>query len=212
MGRWAASLLALVALGWWSVPRLADRARQRAELQFEHLRRTQAVTAPGDTVLDLVGLYFRQDAYPIWVMTGVLLARYGGGEYPPMSETLRQSRPIVVGLNYRMLALPDEERRFISEHYTHGWGNLYVLGCKLDGLVEGEERTIELLSERLYRWTGEPGAVEVDGAPFSSGVLMAGSHRVRAVRAVSAGSLRIQTPWDHEPPFPPRSDLYVNFE
>lgn len=210
--RWAVAVVTIVALGWWSVPRLADRTRLRADIQFEHLRRTQAVTGPDDTVLDLVGLYFRQDAYPVWVMTGVMLARYGAGEYPPMIETLRQSRPSVVGLNYRMLALPDDERRFISEHYAHGWGNLYVLGCKLDGLTHGEERTIELLSERLYRWTGEPGAVEVDGAPFSLGVLAAGTHRVRAVRAVAEGSLRIKTPWDDEPPFPPRGDLYVNFE
>lgn len=210
--RWAVALLLVPCLGWWSVPRLASKARMRADFQLEHLRRVQAITTDEDTVFDLVGLYFRRDAYPIWVMTGPMMARYASGEYPPLIETLRRTRPPITTLNYRTNALPDADHEFMEQHYVHSWGNLFVMGFQLGGMRAGEERTVDVLSTRTYRWSGEEGAIEVDGRPFSQAELSEGPHRVRATRDLDEGALRIPTPWDGQPPEPPRIDLYVNFD
>lgn len=210
--RWAVVLLVLPGLAWWSVPRIASKARMRADFQMEHLRRVQAVTKDDDTSFDLVGLYFRRDAYPIWVMTGPMLARYAAGEYPPLIETLRRTPPPVTTLNYRTMTLPEADREFLEQHYTHSWGNLFVLGFHLRGMSAGEERTVQVLSARTYRWEGAEGAIEVDGRPFMQGELTEGPHQVRATRAIEEGALRIPTPWDREPAEPPRFDLYVNFD
>lgn len=210
--RWAVALLVLPCLGWWSVPRISAKARMRADFQLEHLRRVQAITTDDETSFDLVGLYFRRDAYPIWVMTGPMLVRYAAGEYPPLIETLRRARPPVTTINYRTMTLPEPEREFLEQHYAHSWGNLFVLGFQLRGMGAGEERTIDVLAARTYRWSGAEGAIEVDGRPFVQGELTEGPHQVRAIQAIEQGALRIPTPWEHEAAEPPRFDLYVNFD
>lgn len=207
----ALTVALVVAAAVTSAPRLLEKAAPSMSYQLEHLRRVQEWTEPDDAVFDLTGLYFRRDAYPIWFMTGVMLQRYRAGLYPPLIPALRANQPAIVMLNYRTAALPAHDRAFLNEHFVHAWGNLLVHGFDLAGLAAGETRTIEALGTRRFRWTGAPGAIEVDGEPFVEGSLAAGPHRVRARADIGAGRLLLgSTPAALNAISPRR--LYVNFD
>ncbi len=129
----AAGLALLAALAAAdSFPRLAWEARDRNEGQMATLREVQRITAPDDAVFDLVGLHMREDPYPVFVMTGVMLQRYRGGEFPPIIPFLQRNEPVVAMTNYRTVSLPPADRAFLGTHFVHYAGSIYVLGRTVD--------------------------------------------------------------------------------
>jgi hypothetical protein len=180
----AAALLVL-ACAATSVPRMASRFDSLQARQLETLAEVQRVTTPDDTVFDLTGLYFRRDAYPVWVMTGPMLARYFAGEFPKMLPYFTERAPMAVMLNYRTRTLEGAERRFLLGNYIHQDGPLFVHGREVEKLSPGEELVFRALKTAPFRWEG-PAGLLVDGRPFVAGELARGEHRLGAAGA--AGS------------------------
>jgi len=193
-----------------SVPRLLQKTASTTGPQFATLNEVQRVTECCDTVFDLAGLYFRPDAYPsAYAMSGELLRWYGQGGFPRMVPELRRNACSAVILNYRTRALAGDERKFISTHYAHYWGNLFLAGLELTGVAEGTSVPFEVLKMRDFRYEGG-GAISVDGKPFREGMLTEGTHVVRVDRA--APSRIIMSTRSPAPPPAPPAELYVNFD
>ena len=214
-GRWGksgaviAGALAIAMLT--AVPRFLQKAAPGTALQFATLLEIQRVTTEDDRLFDLAGLYFRPDAYPSgYAMSGELLNWYAHGGFPRMVPELRRHACAGVLLNYRTLALPKEERRFIASHYVHYWSNLYLPGAELSNAPAGSTHAFEVMKGRAYRYEGN-GLITIDGRPFVRGELTAGTHTIAVVRASTEARLIVDTP----APVPPRvgpSSLYVNFD
>jgi hypothetical protein len=204
-------LVCLLVAGERSLPRLIDKTKRSQGLQLEVLREVQRITRPSDAVFDLVGFYFRPDAYPVFLMTGHMVDRYKRGAFPPISTALRASGPAVVMVNYRTAMLPVYDRTFIANHYTHYDLNILVPGTRLAGVGPGENREFDVLREAVFRHDG-PGQLFVDGRPFTQGGLTRGTHTLGANERLVGGRLVLDTP----PPVPadPRvsPDLFYGFD
>jgi hypothetical protein len=171
-----------------SAPRLAERMRRSHKVQIAQIERISRITAPDEPVFDLVGLYFRPDAYPIYLMTGAHFSRYRRGGFPPIAATLARSAPAVIGFNYRTSWLDGEDKEFIRSHYVHYDGNLFVPGRWLGTLEPGAKQSFEVLRSRPFVFRGE-GSLLVDGRPFARGVLDAGTHVLSTDTGIVEGSL-----------------------
>jgi hypothetical protein len=71
------------------------------------------------------------------------------------------------------------------------------------------DATFEALADRVFRYEGN-GAIEVDGAPFTRGLLTRGEHDIRVLRAAAPSRLVLDTP----PPAltgPPVVSLFPGF-
>jgi hypothetical protein len=207
--RWLVPAVLLLA-GVSALPRLASRSLPAMAAQLDTLVEVQRVTDPDDRLFDLVGLYFRPDAYPVFSMSGDLFRWYSFGRFPPIPETLRANQAVGVILNYRVGWLRPHERQFVGERFVHYSGNLFLLGRDLARLPPGIEVEHEVLKERVFRFEGR-GALRVDGRAFSEGLLARGSHSLRVDRLEGPGRLILATP----PPIPPARppvDLFVHFD
>ncbi|HXI13144.1 MAG TPA: glycosyltransferase family 39 protein [Thermoanaerobaculia bacterium] len=196
-----------------SMPRLLQDAARGTDSQFALLREIQRVTAPDDRLFDLVGLYFRPDAYTsAYAMSGELLTWYAHGGFARMVPELRRNLCAGVILNYRTSALGNEERMFIRTHFVHYWRNLFLAGAELTGAPRDSVVQFESLKSRAYRYDGD-GAITVDGASFLRGTLGTGIHTIRIERESATPSRLIM---DTPAPVParalPLTDLYVNFD
>lgn len=186
LGAAIALMLAGAAAG--SAPRLLAKARQTHEQQLALIERIGRMTLPDEPVFDLVGLYFRPDAYPIYLMTGAHFARYVAGGFPPIAPALARSKPVVIGLNYRTNWLRGADREFIRSHYAHYDGSLFVPGRRLGPLAPGETQSFEVLRTKPFAWRGD-GVLSIDGQPFARGVLEAGVHVLGSERGTRGGLL-----------------------
>jgi hypothetical protein len=201
----------LVAAAATSLPRLATAMRRTHAQQLALLERIGRITAPDEPVFDLVGLYFRPDAYPIYLMTGAHFARYRSGGFPPIAQTLSHSRPALIGFNYRTRWLEGEDRDFIRAHYVHYDGNLFVPGRGLASLEPGAQQAFEVLRRKPFAYRGD-GVLQVDGVPFTRGTLEVGVHTLSSPTGIRTGVLVQELP--EEPPLRPEpvSALYTPFD
>lgn len=171
-----------------SIPRIVgERAKDNAR-QLHVLARVQALTDASSPVFDLAGLYFRPDAYPVYVMTGAHFARYRRGDYPPIAPWLREHGLDLFVVNYRMRWLDGEDRAFLQENFVRVEPNLFLSGRDLDGLAAGEIRRFEVTRAGDYRFDGG-GELLVDGRAFRSGRLERGVYALSAPGGIGRGRL-----------------------
>jgi hypothetical protein len=207
-GAMVALCLALAAST--SVPRLVAKTVPANGIQLATLAEIGRITAPDDRVFDLAGLYLRPDAYPIFVMTGIMMGRYRAGGFPPIAPALDANQTVAAILNYRIGWLPEPDARFLREHFVHYGGNILVLGTRLDGLQPGESRPFRVLKTAPFRQQGS-GSLRVDGQPFSRGILERGAHVLSSDDGIASGKLILDTPEPHPTGAPPR-DLFLGFD
>lgn len=181
-------LACLIAHGLTSVPRLLGKIVAGKDDQMAMLQQINAITEPNETVFDMAGLYFRPDAYPVFVMTSAMVVRYQQGAFPRIIPYLRERAPACIIVNYRSFWLPRSERAFIVQHYVSYVGPLFVPGKSIPALGANQEQEFEVLAPRPFRFEGT-GTLLVDGAPFKRGVLARGVHKLRAETAISQGLL-----------------------
>lgn len=180
-------LFVLAALAT-SIPRITgERAKDNAR-QLHVLERVQALTEPASPVFDLAGLYFRPDAYPVYLMTSAHFARYRRGEYPPIAAWLREHGVDLFVVNYRVRWLEGEDRAFLQTHFVRVEPNLFLSGRDLDGLRPGESRRFEVTRAGDYRFDGE-GELLVEGKPFRAGRLERGIYTLSSREAIARGRL-----------------------
>ena len=225
----AAAWLALA--GMFSVPQLIGKVDSESQVyQMATLAEVQRITEPHDPVFDLVGLYFRPDAYPVFSMSRHMVCRYIAGGFDSIPDALRRNETPVVLTNYRVhwffnigtgeTCAPAEKnearrnergtgdtraasvKRFIGDHYVAYSGNIRVLGTKL---WPGAEKRLEILKAAEYRFDGT-GSLLLDGEPFDRGELAKGFHH--AISA-SGGRLLLVTPEPWPNPGEPRR-MYFN--
>jgi len=203
--------LVLVAASATSLPRIATRLGNAQGPQLSVLSEVQSVTTPDDTVFDLVGLYFRRDAYPVFVMTGAMMTRYYRGDFPPIIPYLESNHPAVMMLNYRTRALPRKDQLFLRSHYVHLDGPIFVLGASLRNLHPSDSTTFELLKTDAYRYQG-PSGILVDGKEFKTGELRAGRHTVTAAGNIEAGRILLDRAARHQTAARSTFELYPAFD
>lgn len=205
LGASSLALLLLIFLGAaaTSAPRLLRQAMPNIDRQFETLREVQRVTDPDDAVFDMVGLYFRPDGHPYYLMTSVTMARYAAGLVPPIVPELRRRRVMAFIFNYRIAWLDGEERAFLEDHYVHYDGNIFLHGWSLGGLRPGESLEIEVLADEQFRYDGD-GVILIGGEEFRRGPLAAGRHTVTRLLERGPDRLILDTPepihWPARPP------------
>jgi hypothetical protein len=180
-------LLLLPTLGT-SVPRIVGERAKDASRQLHVLERVQALTEPASPVFDLAGLYFRPDAYPVYLMTGAHHARYRHGDYPRIAPWLREHGLDLFVVNYRVQWLEGEDREFLQSNFVRVEPNLFLSGRDLDGLRAGETRRFEVTRAGDYRFDGD-GALQVDGRPFTRGRLERGVYALSSADGIARGRL-----------------------
>jgi hypothetical protein len=191
-----------------SAPRLVEKTAQSKLRQMKLLGMISLVADPDDAVFDLVGLYFRPDAYPVFTMTGVMMNRYRNGVFPRMIPALIENEAVAAMLNYRTRSLPAQESRFLTDHFIHYDDNLFVQGTAVE-LDPNERRTFRVLKSKPFRFEGK-GKLFVDGLLFREGVLERGVRELKAGAQAIEGRLMLDVP---APPHPePPKPLYVNFD
>ena len=178
----------LCAVMLTSVPRLLRETTRDNAYQLHLLERVQALTEPGDRVFDLAGLYFRDDAYPVYLMTGAHFVRYQQGDYPPIAAWLREHGLDLFVVNYRLKWLTGADRAFLQSHFVRVEPNLFLSGSDLDGLPPGAAKTFEVTRAGEYRFDGA-GALLVDGVSFVRGRLERGSYSLETPSGIERGRL-----------------------
>jgi hypothetical protein len=188
-------------------PRLMQKAAGSPDLQFATLREIDRVTPRGARCFDLVGLYFRPDAYPVYAMSGDMLVAYQHGTFPRIVPALRHNAVDCVMFNYRTEGMGAEEQQFVGAHFVHYWANIFLPGTDLS---HGGVPAFEVLAPRAFRYDGA-GAIAVDGTPFVRGTLLAGNHHIDVIRPSAPSRLIMDTPPPFPPPTAPRP-LYPAFD
>ena len=193
----------------------ADRRFRKSLVGNDHqlatLRTVSRLTAPNDPVFDLVGMYFRPDAYPVYTMTGVMMKKYRLGIFPPIIPALLQNEVTVCIDNYRMMWLPEAEKRFLSDHFIRYGRAVLIPGTVIRDLKPGAARRFRVLREKPFRYTGD-GSLLVDGAPFEVGVLMRGVHVLTAAIPISSGVLHLDVPPPERDDVPRAVPLFEHFD
>jgi hypothetical protein len=213
---WTAAAVLLLLAGGIAAPRLVEKGRadpgpRGQARQLALLDEVQRSTRPDDPVFDMAGFYFRPDGYPAYALSGDLLALVRAGGLPPLVEELRARQVVALVVNYRVDWLDGPEREFLADRFVHLTDNLFVLGADLGGAPAAVDLPWEALAARGFRWEGPPGALEVDGQPFSRGPLARGAHTLRLRAPVAAGRLILETPGP-APPRRPSSPMYPQFD
>ena len=181
-----------------SLPRLILKTAPSNRNQYEILREIDRIAKPDDAVFDLAGLYFRPDAYPVYLMTHAHATRYRGGFFPPMIPHFRQNGLVVYVRNYRSKLLGKMESQILARNFFPYKPNIYVSGKWMPNLVPGKAITFEVFKENPYRYEG-PGTLLVDGVPFAKGLLPKGEHLLTAEEPIRGGLLRLDTPLPDPP-------------
>ncbi len=204
---WQAMLgasLALAMAALISAPRLIEKSEHRGDpnstgYQLFIIKELSRITKPDDAVFDLVGFYFRPDAYPAYSLSKDLVGWYKDGAYPRMIPTLRQNETVAFVHTYRKKWLPAEEREFLRTHFIRYFANIYILGTDVSNCEPGKDYYFEVLKTKPFRYEGS-GEMTINGQPFTHGILGKGRHIVQ-VRDQGTGRLIMDTP-SPKPAFP----------
>lgn len=194
-----------------SLPRLIAKTAPGNRYQYEIMREIDRISRPGDAVFDMAGLYFRPDAYPVYLMTGAHFTRYRGGFFPPMIPWFRQNGLVLYIKNYRTQWLQNEERQLLRQHFFRYKPNIYISGKLLRNLDPGQLVTLEVFRDNPYRYEG-PGTLLVDGDPFKRGMLTKGEHELTTNTPIRGGLLRLDTPLPDPPVQAIDYPIYTNFD
>lgn len=200
---WFTVLLLLAAAGLQGLPYLALRSISFLEPQLETLRAIHRATEPDEAVFDMVGLHFRPDGHYFYNLTrdGLKLYRLGeAGGIRRIPDELRDREVAAFIMNYRFEGLPQEDRRFLLEHFAQYDGNVFLAGSSLP-IEAGESLEFEVLKSKPFRYDGD-GAILVDGEPFRQGLLGKGVHRI--TRVERRGPDRLIAATSPPVPWPPR--------
>lgn len=183
-----------------SLPRLLREPGRSNDYQLHLLERVTALTDEGDRVFDLAGLYFREDAYPVYLMTGAHYVRYGQGDYPAIAPWLSEHGLSLFLVNYRTRWLSGEDRNFLQSHFVRVEPNIFMSGSALDGLAPGAIKIFEVTRDDRYRFDGE-GELFVNGRPFSEGLLERGRYELSTPNGVAHGRIVLAKapPYDGSP-------------
>ena len=183
-----------------SLPRLLREPSRSNDYQLHLLERVAELTDEGDRVFDLAGLYFRDDAYPVYLMTGAHYVRYEQGDYPPIAPWLREHGLSLFLVNYRTRWLSGQDREFLQTHFVRVEPNLFMSGSALDAMAPGAAKGFEVTRTDRYRFDGE-GELLVDGRRFSEGVLERGLHELSTSTGVAHGRIVLSKapPYDGSP-------------
>jgi hypothetical protein len=158
----AAFSLALLAHGvvWFvATKRHVEMSNAR---QVELMRTAELLTDPQrDAVFDGAGLVpSRHPPGYDWVIQRLSLESFRSGRFRPIREQLAEGRTPVVIPNYRVAALPSEDRRFISAHYIPLAGDFYVAGATFG---QGDHAWDCLVTGRYYVGCNVRGTLSIDG-------------------------------------------------
>ncbi len=199
----AALVIAMAAMV--SAPRLIEKSQHRGDpnstgFQMFVLKELTRITEPDDAVFDLVGFYFRPDAYPAYSLSKDLVGWYKDGAYPRMIPTLRQNETVAFIHTYRKKWLPDEELDFLKHRFIRYFGNIFILGTDVSNCEPDKEYFFEVLKTKPFVYEG-PGEMTVNGRPFTRGVLGKGHHVITVKDNQGQGRLIMDTPAP-KPPFP----------
>ena len=209
--QWATVVLFLILALVTSFPRFFTKILPSNQHQYFLMDEVNRITEPDDPVFDLAGLYFRPDAYPVYLMTGSHFARYLVGKFPPIAPAFRENGLVVYLKNYRINWLRGEDRRVLKENFIRYRANIYISGKSLHNLQPGQPLQFEVFKAKNYRYTGS-NTLLVNGEPFTEGRLEKGVHELSCLEPIRDGAIRMITP---EPtPEPSRQDypIYVNFD
>ena len=206
---WPALFGACLVLGTAAVvsaPRLIEKSQHRGDpnstgFQMFAIKELSRITEPDDAVFDLVGFYFRPDAYPAYNLSKDLMGWYEEGAYPRMIPTLRKNEVVAFIHNYRKKWLPDEESDFLKHRFIRYFGNISILGTDVSNCKPDKEYVFEVLKTKPFRYEG-PGELTVNGKPFTHGILGKGHHVITVKNNEGKGRLIMETP-PPKPPFPP---------
>ncbi len=193
----AATIAALTLVLATSGPRLFGEHDRVNDYQLHLLGRVQSLTRPEDPVFDLAGLYFREDAYPVYLMTGAHYLRYRNGDYPRIAPSLKERGLAAFIVNYRLRWLGGEDRAFLQGHFVRVEPNIFLSGSDLAAFTVGSEKSFEVTRGADYRFDGD-GELWVDGRPFESGRLERGTHRLTSPSGIANGRLVLS----QAPPMP----------
>ena len=200
----ACMTLAIAALV--SSPRLIEKSQHRADpnstgFQMFVIKELSRITEPDDAVFDLVGFYFRPDAYPAYSLSKDLVGWYKEGAYPRMIPTLRENEVVAFVHTYRKKWLPEEELDFLKHRFIRYFGNIFILGTDVSNCKPDQEYVFEVLKTKPFVYEG-PGELTVNGQPFTRGILAKGHHVITVKNNEGQGRLIMDTP-PPKPPFPP---------
>ncbi len=196
--RWTGiAVVALVVGGIVTgIPRLLHETRRSNTDQLRLIERVHALTREGDPVFDLAGLYFRDDAYPVYLMTGAHFLRYQRGDYPPIASWLRENGLSVFLVNYRVKWLTGEDRAFLQTHFVRVEPNVFMSGSDLDDFAPAATKSFEVTRSDEYRFDGV-GELWIDGRPFEQGRLARGEYTLTSPTGIAEGRLVLA----HAPPY-----------
>jgi len=193
-----------------SLPRIVAKSAPTNGYQHSMLEEIQRVTEADDSVFDLVGLYFRNDAYPAFALSGDLFRWYQLGGLPPIVPHLIRNRTAAFIANYRVAWLAGADREFLQRHFVHYSGNIFLQGRNLTDAEPGQALEFRVLKGRDFEYQGA-GTLRVNGLVFKAGYLAEGPHTLSLDKPPGPARLIMKVP---EPPAevtPPQS-LYVNFD
>ncbi|MBI2374936.1 MAG: hypothetical protein HYV07_13150 [Deltaproteobacteria bacterium] len=194
-----------------SAPRIIGKSAPGTEAQFAHLLAVEALTRPEETVYDMVGLYFRPNAYPHVAMTYVTSQRYREGLFPRMIPSWREKKLALFMVSYRMGGLPEEERAFLTQNFVPYAGAIVLPGVDLSGMRSGSVRRFEVLQRRRFRVDGLA-AILIDGRAFEGGELVEGVHEITTETPILRARLIVDVPPPPEALLRASRALYVNFD
>lgn len=171
----------------------------------------QVLTEPTDPVFDLSGLYFRPDAYPVYLMTGAHYMRYRQGDYPRIADWLREHGLSLFVVNYRMRWLEAEDRAFLQRHFVRVEPNIFMSGSLLQGFPAGGQKSFEVTRDAEYRFDGD-GELQVDGVAFTRGVLTRGIHQLGSPTGIANGRIVLARAPESEPEIDDDLRVYFPFD
>ncbi|MCP4006201.1 MAG: hypothetical protein GY725_18615 [bacterium] len=194
-----------------SLSRLVREPARSNAYQLHLLGRVQELTQGTDRVFDLAGLYFRHDAYPVYLMTGAHYTRYVGGGYPRIASWLRENGLNLFTVNYRMNRLKGEDRDFLRRQFVRVEPNIFMSGSALDGMPPGARKSFEVTRAGEYRFDGE-GELTVDGVRFRKGRLERGAYELATPSGIERGRIVLAQAPDFAAPMPPDRPVYHGFD
>jgi len=145
------------------------------------MARVDLITTPQDHVLDGIGIAtIRRKATPYSFTARWYNDRQAGADYPVLGY-LKQKKPVVAIMNYRLDRLEPAERAFIDKYYIQDWANIHVLGANAQhpGGEPGRHRIHILASHPYAVLARDRSKLRLDGkVPKGIEVLSAGEHEL----------------------------------
>jgi hypothetical protein len=117
-----------------------------------------------------------------WLIHSFSIGFFRSGAWEPIRMQLARGQTPVIIPNYRIVALPPDDLRFITAHYVPLSGDFFVAGTVLG---TGQNRWDCLVPGRYYvGWDGGSGGVRIDGMPLAQPdavVFTRGPHEVNTI-------------------------------